>query len=290
MRNSKDSTIFFIFIAILAECFIIYASVLVKVIDISPINLGFYRVVLALPCFFLAASLHRNMFTIPLRDILFMILAGVFFACDLLFFNYALHKTSVANVNLMVSMTCFVLIPIGVFVFHEKVKKYFFVGGIIAIIGVVMLIKGRGNESVATAYGDFLGFLSAVCYGLFLVVMYSLRRRYGTLETMTYACLGSSIVLFVLAYYIEGIEIPTNAHTWWQVILFAFCGQVIGQGFFNFILGKVNTQTSSLLLLCLPIIAALMGFFILNEKLGFFEICGILIIILGVYFAKKESY
>lgn len=61
-------------------------------------------------------------------------------------------------------------------------------------------------------------------------------------------------------------------------------------GFFNYILGKVNTQTSSLLLLFSPIIAALMGFFILGEKLGIFEILGILVIIFGVFVAKRENY
>lgn len=100
---SRD-TLGFISLAILAECFIIYASVLVKIADLSPINLGFYRVALALPFFWFMANTRRNIFKIPIKDIGLMLVAGVFFSFDLLFFNFALRHTSVANVNLFASL------------------------------------------------------------------------------------------------------------------------------------------------------------------------------------------
>ncbi len=280
----------FMILAVMAECFIIYASVLVKLTTMSPINLGFYRIILALPIFFIMANLKRNIFKIPFKHILLMCLAGVFFAFDLLFFNLALRNTSVANVNLFASLACFILIPIGIIFFSEKMKKSFIFGGVIAIIGVFILIKGKGDESVATLYGDFLAFLSVLCYSIFLAIVYGLRKKYGTLEIMFFACVGSSVILFVLALIVEGFEIPLNTKEWSIILLISFCGQVIGQGFFNYIMGKVNTQTSSLLLLFSPAIAAIMGFFILNEKIGIFEICGIAIIVFGIYLAKKENY
>ncbi len=285
----KNSS-FFIILAILAESFIIYASVLVKLTDMSPINLGFYRIALALPIFWLMANTRRNVFKIPLKDIAFMMLAGIFFAFDLLFFNLALRHTSVANVNLFASLACFILMPIGIFFFKERFKKSLLIGAIVALFGIFILVGGKGELSVATPFGDFMAFLSVLCYSCFLAVIYSLRKRYGTLEIMFFACIGSNLMLLALALIFEGFEVPKDMRDFGIIALIALCGQVIGQGFFNYILGKVNTQTSSLLLLFSPIIAALMGFFILGEKLGIFEICGICIILIGVYFAKKESY
>ena len=276
----KDTKISIILLALIAECCIIYASVLVKITAMSAINLGFYRVTLALPIFFVIAYYRSNIFLFSLRDVSFMLLAGIFFALDLLFFNLALRNTSVANVNLIAALVCFILVPIGVIFFHEKMKKSFLLGG----------IKGRGIDSNASIYGDFLALLSVLCYGLFLALIYKLRRKYGTMEIMFFACFGSSITLFVLALCIEGFQIPQNCYEWWLVILIAFFGQVVGQGFFNYIMGKANTQTSSLLLLFSPAIAALMGFLLLGEKLGFFEIIGIIIIMIGVYFAKRQAY
>ncbi|CAM3347406.1 DMT family transporter [Helicobacter labetoulli] len=285
-----QSPSFFIILALLAESFIIYASVLVKLTDMSPINLGFYRIALALPVFWLMANTRRNVFKIPLKDIAFMMLAGIFFAFDLLFFNIALRHTSVANVNLFASLACFILMPIGIFFFKERFKKSLLIGAIVAFVGIFILVGGKGELSVATPFGDFMAFLSVLCYSCFLGVIYSLRKRYGTLEIMFFACIGSSLMLLALALIFEGFEVPKDMRDFGIIALIALCGQVIGQGFFNYILGKVNTQTSSILLLFSPIIAALMGFFILGEKLGMFEILGIFVIIFGVFVAKRENY
>ena len=38
-------------LALMSECFLIYASVLVKVIEMPPINIAFYRIIIALPFF-----------------------------------------------------------------------------------------------------------------------------------------------------------------------------------------------------------------------------------------------
>lgn len=286
------NTATFIALALFAECFIIYASVLVKLTDMPPINLGFYRIMFALPIFWLMAQTKSksNPFSLPLKDMALMLLAGVFFAFDLLFFNIALRHTSVANVNLFASLACFILMPIGILFFKEKFKKSLLFGGIVAFCGVCLLVGGKGELSVASGYGDFMAFLSVLCYSGFLAVIYSLRRKYGTLQIMFFACIGSSFMLFILMCVFEGFVLPKGAKDWGIIVLIALCGQVIGQGFFSFILGKLDSQMASLLLLFSPIIAALMGFFLLGEHLGIFEILGIGIIIFGVYLAKREHY
>ena len=55
-------------------------------------------------------------------------------------------------------------------------------------------------------------------------------------------------------------------------------------------LGKASTQLSSILLLFTPIVAALMGFFILGEYLDRIEMLGIGIIMVGIYLARKGLY
>ena len=43
-------------LALMSECFLIYASVLVKVIEMPPINIAFYRIIIALPFFLVIAN------------------------------------------------------------------------------------------------------------------------------------------------------------------------------------------------------------------------------------------
>lgn len=277
----------FIFLAVLAEAFIIYASVLVKVVDMSPIIVGFYRIALAMPVFFLLAKAQIS--KVSKKDMLLMLCAGMLFGLDLVFFNIAIHKTSIANVNLFASLVCFILVPIGAIFFKEKIKVDFVIGSLIALAGVFVLIKGRGGESVATPFGDFLAFLSMVCYSLFLSLVYGLRKKYDTPILMAFASVGSIIVLLAVGIPMEGFSLPKDAKTWWILLWIMIFGQLLGQGFFGYIMGKIDAQVSSLILLFSPMIAALMGYIFLGEKLGIYEIIGMVIIVSGVYIAKMKK-
>ena len=277
-------------IAILSQVATIYSSVLIKLTDMSPMNLGFYSIALTLPIFWLMANIRKNIFKIPLKDIALMMFGGIFCASDLVFFNIALHNTSVANVNLFASLACFILIPIGVFFFKERFQKNFGIAAGIAFVGVIVLVGGKGELSVATPFGDFMAFLSVMCYSTFLSVVYSMRKRYDTLEITFFSYVGAASLLFIMSVFVEGFETPKDMKDFWVIALIAFFGQVIGQGFLNFVLGKASTQLSSILLLFTPIVAALMGFFILGEYLDGIEMLGIGIIMVGIYLARKGLY
>lgn len=279
----------YVFLALLAEAFIIYASVLVKIIDLSPIIVGFYRVALATPIFGLIAMKEGDLSRIPFKDIVWMLLAGALFALDLVFFNLALHRTSVANVNLFASLVCFILVPLGAVFFGEKIKSSFIIGALIAFVGIVLLVKGRGDGSVATPVGDFLAFISMVCYSFFLAMVFGLRKKYSTMSLFFFASLGSSIVLLALGWLIEGFSVPQDLKTWGILLAIVIFGQILGQGFFGFIMGKIPTQIASLVLLFSPVVAAIMGFLFLQEKLTILEITGIFIIAAGVYLAQLKK-
>ncbi len=273
--------------ALLAESCIIYASVLIKITALDPILNGFYRVFLALPVFFVF-GLKKGMFQVSAKDAGLMLLAGLLFGLDLVFFNTALHHTSVANVNLIGSMACFVLIPIGALVFKESLNMRFILGSVVAVLGLIVLIKGKADASVAHPFGDFLAFLSMCCYGSFLALVYGLRKRYATMVFMFYSGLSACTLLFVTAWMMEGIVLPAGFYTWSQVALVCIFGQILGQGFFGYIMGKISTQVSALIMLISPIIAALMGYVILGERLGIFEVLGIFIVLFGVYLARRN--
>lgn len=285
--SSKKPHFGFIALTLIAESFLIYASILVKISEVSPIMLGFYRIFLALPIFALF-SISKKGFCLPQkRDLLFMILSGVFFGLDLLFFNLALRNTSVANVNLISSLACFVLVPIGLIFFGEKLRLFFVLGALIAIVGVFVLINGKNALSVANPFGDMLAFLSMVSYSGFLALIYNLRRKYETLQIMFFSGLGAGGFLLIAGSVIEGFSLPSDSKQWLIVALIALFGQVLGQGFFGYIMGKISAQLSSLLLLFSPVIAALMGYVILGEYISAMEILGIFIILFGVFLAQR---
>lgn len=286
MPNRANSTKY-ILLALLAESFIIYASVLVKIIDLTPIMLGFYRVTLAIPIFLLFAG--KAVLKVPPKDIAVMILAGLFFGLDLVFFNTALHRTSVTHVNLIGSLVCFILVPAGVLIFGEKLKLNFILGASIALLGIPLLVGGKHDSNAASFLGDFLAFLSMCGYSIFLILVYKIRQQYDTMVLMFFACIGSSALLLAAGALLEGASAPLHTRDWLLTGLVVLFGQVIGQGAFGYIMGKLDTQASSLVLICSPVLAGLLGFLLLGERLGIIEVLGIGIIIWGVYIAQKPA-
>lgn len=285
------SNFFYMLAALVAECCLVYSSVLVKISQLPSINLGFYRILLATPIFFIFSAYKGTFKKVKFTHAIYMIFAGVMFGIDVVFFNISLRHTSVANVNLIGSLVCFVLVPIGFFFFKEKIRPSFFFGSVVAIIGIYLLVQGgaKNEGGAASLYGDMMALLSMLAYSVFLGLVYGFRRTYDTLDIMFFACVGSLITLFLSAFFVEGITLPPNSKEWMIIIGTTLFGQMLGQGVFSFAMGKISSQSASLLLLLSPITGALMGYFILNEALGLFELIGIGVILLGIFIVKLQK-
>ncbi|PAF51719.1 hypothetical protein BKH43_00305 [Helicobacter sp. 13S00401-1] len=273
--------------AVIAEGIIGYATILVKLTDTPPISIAFWRMALAIPVFLILCLPKPSFRKIPLKHIVLIMLAGIFFALDVFMMNTSLKHTSIAHFHLITSLVCFIMIPLGYFLYKTKVSKMFFVGTFVATVGIVLLLEGGDHGGVATLHGDLFAFGSLVFYSIFLMMIHSLRKKYDTLEIMFYTCCGACLFLLPVSYLSEGLALPKSPYDWMIVGLIALFGQVFGQGFFSFLLGRLSQLAISLLILASPVISVVLGYLILGEKIGWVEFIGILVILSGVYFARK---
>lgn len=56
-----------------------------------------------------------------------------------------------------------------------------------------------------------------------------------------------------------------------------------------FCLGKVSANLSSVLVLAQPVIAGIYAFILFEEVLSIFEVFGMFVVLVGIYFAKKNA-
>ncbi|MGF9923913.1 EamA family transporter, partial [Bacillus toyonensis] len=106
IRNNETKYILLVFLAI---CFLATGGIFVKLSDLPPINTGFYRVLLSIPL--LLPFVWKELNKVSKKDILLILLAGVFLAGDLILWNVSFHYTSVANANLLANLVPLVIIP-----------------------------------------------------------------------------------------------------------------------------------------------------------------------------------
>lgn len=284
--NSRKNETKDIFLELFAVCFLATGGIFVKLSNLSPINTGFYRVLFSLPLLFPLS--YRHIKDLSKKDVIILVLAGVFLAGDVSLWNLSFSYTTVANANLLANLTPFTVIPVTYFLFKEKVPKFFFVGVAITLLGVFILIGGKVNPNPENYFGDFLSFSASFFYACFLLISYKLRDHLESSVIMFVSGFGSVATLFVTSNLVEGFQIPKSTHDLWPLFGLTLCLQVIGHNLLAHCQGKVNVNLSSIICLSQPAVASIYSFFLFGETLSTKELLGIAIVIVGVYLVKMQ--
>ncbi|MDR1007233.1 MAG: DMT family transporter [Campylobacteraceae bacterium] len=284
---TRDNNTIYVLLMLLAICFLATGGIFVKMSELPPINTAFYRVLFSLP--FLLPFTFNKIAKVSKKEFLNILLAGAFLALDLTLWNISFQYTTVANANLLANLTPFTVIPIAYFIFKEKIPKFFFIGAIITVLGVVVLLFGKIQPSMDNFKGDILSFFTSIFYAGFIISVYKLRDSVGSDVIMTISAFGSLAVLAVVILFTEGFYFPYTMKELLPLIGLALISQIFGQGLLSFCLGKVNVSLSSIITLTQPAIAAIYSFVIFSEILSWMEITGIFVVLVGVYLAKENS-
>lgn len=277
-----------ILLAFLAVMSLATGGIFVKLSSLPPINTALFRIIFSL--IFLLPFVYKKIKTVDKKSWIIILFSGVFLAIDLILWNTSFHLTSVANANLFVNLVPFTTIPLSYFLFKEKPSKNFLLGLGISILGILLLMSGKLSISNSGNHkGDLLAFLASVFYGLFLLSVYKVRLNIDAATLMFISGLGSIPVLLIAAGTTETIILPPNVKELSILIGLALFSQLLGQGLLSYCLGKISILLSSVIILSQPVFAAVYAYFIFGETLSLKEIFGIIIILAGVYYAKKEK-
>lgn len=275
-----------ILIAFLAIMNLATGGIFVKLSSLLPINTALYRILFSLV--FLFPFIYKKILLIDKKSWIITLFSGVFLAIDLILWNSSFQFTSVANANLFVNLVPFTTIPLSYFLFREKPSKNFLLGLTVSFAGIALLMSGKFSiSSTGNFKGELLAFLASVFYGLFLLSVYKVRLKVDAASIMFISGMGSIPVLLVTAGISEGIMYPQTFKELFILLGLALCSQLLGQGLLSYSLGKISVSLSSVIILTQPVFAAIYAYFLFAETLTIKEGLGIVIILTGVFYAKK---
>lgn len=283
MRENKTKDVIF---ELFAVAFIGTCGIFVRNSLLPPISTGMWRIIFAMPFLFLLAL--KNIKNINLKDFLLMLLSGAFLGADLIFFNISLLNTSIANTNLITNLTALIVVPFSFYFFKEKIPKLFLPGAIITILGVFILIFGKESPTQSNYKGDLLAGLCCIFYSGFFLTTYKLREKFKSTVIMFFGSIGSLLVLGITSILVEGIYYPKSMEEFMPLFLLAIFVQVCGQSLLAYCQGKISVNLSSIITLLQPVIASIYSLLLFGEKLSIMEMIGIVIVIFGIYFVKKQ--
>jgi drug/metabolite transporter (DMT)-like permease len=228
--------------------------------------------------------------TSPLKSKLLWgtVIAGLFFALDLGFWNTSLLFTSAANATLLGNLSTLWVSLGALFIFHESLKRRFWWGMAIALVGVAIVVGRDVLEHPTLGWGDLLAIFSSTFYATYILATNRVRRKMGTLPFMWINSVVASVLLFAYVW-VSGEQLwGFSAGQWWSLVALGLISHALGWMSINYSLGHLPAPLTSVTLLSQPVITALFAVPMLGESLGIEQIAGGLIVLAGIFIVNKR--
>lgn len=290
MDNTKRSYLFLIIGAIL----IAFSPVLIKDAGAPGTITAFYRllfgtITLIIPFTF---SRIKSKEKLKSKGIVIAIFAGLCLAIDMALWATGIMHSNAAMPTLVGNLAP-LWVGIGAFLFFkERQTSKFWIGLLVALIGVTFLMIQDLYQPNGIFKGLILGLFAGMFYASFMLLTQIGRKYLNTISYLFISSLATTIFLgiFVLIQGLEFVGYPSKAWT-----LFIIMGILIQAGawfFINFAQGHLRASLVSATLLAQPVLAAIIAFMMLGEELTIFQIIGGIVVVFGIYtvhFAKQKK-
>lgn len=243
---------------------------------------------------FWIAGLFVKKQKIDVSDYKIILLAAFFgISLSMLAFFKGLNLTTPISASVMMITSPIMVLIFSCIIIKKAVEKQRILGVFIGLIGAILLITyGNSSEENASncTLGNFLVFLNATAYALYLVLAKNLIAKYHPIVFIKWLFLFGLIFVIPFGYSelteVAWQEIPVNMY--WNigfVIVFTTCVTYL----FNLYgLSKLKPTTVSVFIYFEPLVATIYALIVGSDSLNFVKICATLLIFLGVHLVTKR--
>ena len=271
--------------AVTAAVGISTAGILFVLSGASPSTATFFRCLYALPVLWWLMRREDALYggrTPRVRQ--WALVAGVFFAGDLLLFHHAILLMGAGLATVLVNVQVVIVMIAAWLIWGERPSLAQAVAVPLALAGVVFIsgvldAEAYGRDPVL---GSFLAILTAVCYAGYLLILRKGRDRQraaGPIFDSTVACgLTALAAGLVVGDFDPWPSLPM--HAW--LLLLALSAQVGGQVMIATALPRLPAVTTSLILLIQPVLATIIAVIVLSESPSPAQLLGVVLVIGGV--------
>ncbi|KAA5803914.1 EamA family transporter [Alkalicaulis satelles] len=282
-----------------AACVIGFAAPLVKLSELGPQAIAFWRLALAVPALglWLIFEERRNRARpAPInpapagRQWRLLALAGVFFAGDLAFWHAGIKITTAANATLLANLTPVIVAIAAWLLFKERISTRFVIAAILALGGAVLLSAANVRFAPERLTGDILSALTALWYAAYILTVRAARMTgAGTARVMFWSTLAAAPISLAITLIAGERVFPQTLEGWAPLLALGVIVHALGQGGIAFGLGRTPASIASLVILVQPVVAAAAGWILFGETLVMVQWFGAGLVLSGVYLAQRTG-
>jgi drug/metabolite transporter (DMT)-like permease len=245
---------------------------LVRLGDVGPVAVGFWRLALALPLLIIVARVAKQPAHWPRRGLVITIaIAAIFYSLDLASWNAGIRLTKLGNATLFGNMGSFVFAAYGLWLAHRAPSRRQAFALILAGAGAALLMSSSYELSPKNFRGDLMTLAAGLLYGGYLIFVERGRAEMQPLPLLILATAFSVPLLLAISL---GLGERLWPHDWTPLIVLAISSQVIGQGLLVYSIGTLPPLVVGLALLTQPAISAAIGWIAYRERLSAADVIG----------------
>lgn len=269
-----------------------FSPVFIKLADVSPDSAGFYRMLFAgltlLPLMWLRGETLR----MPRRSRLLLGGCGLLLAVDFMFWHRSIHLVGPGLSTLLGNFQVFFTALLSLLLFRLRISKMFMLAVAVAL-GGLFLITGIDWSGLAEGYrsGILFGLLTAVFYSGYVVTLKTAMSDPGveSVPAMLVVAIPSTLLLaLVTALRGASFSIPDTSSLL-ALLGVGIISTTLGWSLISSAIKQIPATIAGLVLLMQPTLALVWDVLLFARPMGAREICGVLLILAGIYIGSYRA-
>ncbi len=220
---------------------------------------------------------------------------GAFFgmALNMLVFFYGLNLTTPINASVMMVIAPVITFLLAVVFLKEKLQLKRIIGLIVGFVGaLIMIVYGKGNATNAPnpLLGNFLIFINASAFAVYLVIVKKLTQEYNPLTFIKW--MYTIGVVLVMPFGLQQVvNMPFESIPLWgyasigYVVVFVTFGTYILN---IFAIKVLKPTTVAVFIYFQPFLASIVATFLGTDTIDFVKVVATIFIFAGVYLVSTK--
>jgi len=263
------------------------ASPLIKLASVGGVALAFHRLWIGAALLVTVMALGRQ--PVGMRAMRYAVPAGALFGANMMLFVAGVKNTTVANATLIGALQPAITLLVAGRYFGETVTPREVACVSVAIAGVAIVIVGSSGTPEWNPVGDLYAVGAVLTFTVYFLVTKRARETVGTLEYMTGVHVAAALVALCAVLLTDASLWDLSAGDIGVILFIAFVSGTGGQLVIGWAQRFVDVSLSSLMLLGVPVVAAVAAWLMLDEALTLVQIAGGAVTLAAIGYMVQRS-
>lgn len=204
---------------------------------------------------------------------------GIALGADVAFFFSAIKLTTVANATVIGALQPIVVAVTANHFFGEVIRRRDVVLGLVAILGVVVVVTGAASDAPSDVRGDALAVGALFAWSAYFIFA---RQAKGVITSNEYtvgAAIWVAIINAPLALLFGQSMAWPSMSNWLWILLMAFGAGILGHAAMNWSLQQIPLWLGSTFTLLVPVVSSSVAWFAFDEPITAIQIVAIAVVL-----------